>query len=202
MSTDNIADLFSQISLAGPPPPYEAAPSTPPDDTQPSTNSSSPGGTGYAVYVGRVPGVYAAWSDAQKQVKALPHNSYKAFPSLEVARRAYNAAVSRGLVSTGARRAADVRRVVERQQLILEDLPLCLAFLEDPTSKAMAVGSSSFYVVYTGLQPGVYLTYHECSYLTSGYKGARHCSFDSKDEAVEALTSELRAGKVFKLVLQ
>ncbi|KAI5887793.1 uncharacterized protein SCHCODRAFT_02705122 [Schizophyllum commune H4-8] len=202
MSTDNIATLFSQISLAEPPPPYDADPPTPPNVAQPSATASSPGGTGYAVYVGRVPGVYAAWRDAQNQVKALPHNSYKAFSSLEAAQRAYNAAVSRGLVSTGAQRAADIRRVVERQQLILEDLPLCLAFLEDSTSKAMAVGSSSFYVVYTGLQPGVYLTYHECSYLTSGYKGARHCSFNTKDEAVEALKSELRAGKVFKLVLQ
>ncbi|KAL1685293.1 hypothetical protein GGG16DRAFT_119013 [Schizophyllum commune] len=194
MTADDIATLLSQVSLASSPPPYEATPS--------DISSSSPGGTAYAVYVGRQPGVYTTWPECLRQVKATSHNSYKAFDSLVLARRAYSAAAERGLVSTSEARAADTRRVIERQQMVLEDLPLCLAFLEDPTSKAMAVGSSRFYVVYTGLQPGVYLTYHECSYLTSGYKGARHCSFYTKEEAVDALKRELVARKVYKLVLQ
>lgn len=88
----------------------------------------------------------------------MPHNSYKAFSSLAAAERAFSAAVQRGLVSTAEVRAADIRRVVERQRLDPSDLPLCLAFIDDPTSKAMAEGSSRFYVVYVGLQPGVYLT--------------------------------------------
>ncbi|KAL1658564.1 hypothetical protein GGF50DRAFT_120745 [Schizophyllum commune] len=205
MSADELADYFSRLEVemvlarartraraaASSAPAYTSRPSTP-----------TVGSTAYTVYVGLEPGVYTTLPACLRQVEAVPHNSYKSFSSFSAAQRAFSAAAERGLVSTAAERAADIRRVVERQCMDLADLPLCLAFVDDPTSKAMVEGSHRFYVVYSGLQPGVYLTYHECTYLTSGYKGARHRSFVTEEEAVESMKEELRSGRVYKFVLQ
>ena len=91
-------------------------------------------------------------------MNGVTHNSHKRYDSFAAAEIAFAAAQDRGLVCTGQARAADIRRVIERQKLTPLDLPLCVHFLDDPTSKAMAQGRSKWYVVYAGIQPGVYLT--------------------------------------------
>jgi len=44
-----------------------------------------------------------------------------------------------------------------------------------------------FYVVWTGLQTGVFETWDECKKATAGYIGAQFKSFPDKDQAVKAL---------------
>ncbi|TRM56405.1 hypothetical protein BD626DRAFT_575731 [Schizophyllum amplum] len=198
MTADDITALLSQLSLPSTPP------STPTPAPIPSslTVSLSPSKTTYVVFVGHRPGVYNSWSECLAQTKGAPHNSYKGYASFAAAERAYSAAKARGLVCTAEMRAANVRRVIRRQLLTLEDLPLCTHFLEDATSKAMASDMSRYYVVYAGIQPGVYLTFHECSFLTSGYKGSVHRSFDTREAATQSLERAFAERKVVKFVLQ
>ncbi|TRM61979.1 hypothetical protein BD626DRAFT_548777 [Schizophyllum amplum] len=201
MTADDISSLLSQLSLASPQPDAQRSAGTGnPSPLRVASHGAS--GPAYVVFVGQQPGVYRSWAECRAQVKGVPHNSYKAYPCFAAAERAYSAAQTRGLVSTAERRAADIRRVVQRQRMESQDLPLCTHFLEDPTSKAMAPEPSRWYVVYAGLQPGVYLTFHECSFLTSGYTGASHESFESLDTALEAMERGLATGKVVKFILQ
>ncbi|TRM56336.1 hypothetical protein BD626DRAFT_575798 [Schizophyllum amplum] len=197
MTADEITSLLSQLSLPAQPERGQAL----------SAPISSPvhlcqcNGPVYVVFVGRRPGVYGSWAQCCAQVKGVPHNSHKSYPCFAAAERAFSAAQARGLVCTAERRAADIRRVIQRQRMELQDLPLCTHFLEDPTSKAMAPNASRWYVVYAGLQPGVYLTFHECSFLTSGYAGASHESFDSRDSALAAMERALATGRAVKFIL-
>ncbi|KAI4517220.1 hypothetical protein K525DRAFT_290029 [Schizophyllum commune Loenen D] len=205
MATDDIADLLSQLSL----PSYSElapehdSPAYADESTLQRRPTPPPTGVAYVVFVGLETGVYPLWSDCEKQIKGVPHNSHKQYPCFAAAEKAYIAAKSRGLVCTAEERAADVRRrIVERQRLRPQDLPLCLHFLEDATSKAMAPNPSRWYVVIAGLQPGVYLTFHECSYLTSGYGGAVHQSFYTRDAAVREMERALAAGQAIKFILE
>ncbi|TRM60872.1 hypothetical protein BD626DRAFT_406718 [Schizophyllum amplum] len=197
MAADDITALLSQLTLpsypSSPADTLRAAPHT-------SPSRSSRAGAAYVVFVGRRPGTYTTWADCLAQVKGASHNSYKSYPTLAAAEHAFSAAADRALVCTSQEREAAVGQRFRREQLKVEDLALCLHFLEDATSKAMALGSSRYYVVYVGLQPGVYLTFHECSFLTSGYKGALHEGFDARDDAIGAMESALATGKVVKLV--
>ncbi|KAL1671326.1 hypothetical protein EV122DRAFT_226763 [Schizophyllum commune] len=202
MTADELTTMLDQLSLASPPPAPPVVKQellTPPASPQPPTSKSR---TSYVVFVGRRPGVYVSWEACQSQVTGASHNSHKSYTSFAAAQRAFSAAEDRGLVCTADQRASDVGRPFVRQRLWPEDLPLCTHFLDDPTSKAMAFGSTTkrWYVVYAGLQPGVYLTYHECSYLTSGYPGSRHASFETREAAIASLEGALAEGKAIKFV--
>ncbi|TRM61684.1 hypothetical protein BD626DRAFT_548868 [Schizophyllum amplum] len=200
MAADEITALLSRLSLPSLP---ERAPDTRARTLQDGQHPRvDAGGPAYAVFVGREPGVYVSWAECLVQVKGVAHNSYKVYSNFAGAERAYTAAEARGLTCTAEERASDIRRVILHQRMEPQDLALCLHFLDDPTSKAMAYGASRWYVVYAGLQPGVYLTYHECSFSTSGYPGAKHESFDSLDGAIGAMERALASGRAVKFVVQ
>lgn len=48
---------------------------------------------------------------------------------------------------------------------------------------------SKYYVVWHGVQPGVYSTWNECEQQVKGFDGAIYKSFDSEEEAQEAYAS-------------
>ena len=52
----------------------------------------------------------------------------------------------------------------------------------------MAKGKK-FYVVWSGLNPGIYLSWDACQAQIKGVKGAVYKSFDSKEEAERAYAS-------------
>ena len=54
----------------------------------------------YSVFVGREPGVYETWKEAEAQVKGYSGNRYKGFPSLLEARRAYRCFLKEAKVVT------------------------------------------------------------------------------------------------------
>ncbi len=43
----------------------------------------------YVIWIGRQPGIYTTWSEAERQVKGFPNAKYKSFPSQETATQAY-----------------------------------------------------------------------------------------------------------------
>ena len=46
-----------------------------------------------------------------------------------------------------------------------------------------------FYVVWIGVEPGIYNSWADCSLQINGYKGAQYKSFDTLKEATEAYNS-------------
>ena len=51
------------------------------------------------------------------------------------------------------------------------------------------MAKQKFYVVWNGLTPGIYTSWGECLLQTKGYEGAKYKSFDTKEEAEQALVS-------------
>jgi len=49
------------------------------------------------------------------------------------------------------------------------------------------MAKSKFYVVWKGVQPGIYDTWTDCRLQVQGYEGAIYKSFDSREEAVLAM---------------
>lgn len=49
------------------------------------------------------------------------------------------------------------------------------------------MAKEKFYVVWQGVRPGVYASWNECRAQVSGYENARYKSFDTREEAEEAL---------------
>lgn len=51
------------------------------------------------------------------------------------------------------------------------------------------MGKKKFYVVWKGVEPGVYDSWTDCQLQIKGYKGALYKSFDSREEAEKALVT-------------
>lgn len=49
------------------------------------------------------------------------------------------------------------------------------------------MAKNKFYVVWNGVNPGVYDNWTDCKLQVEGYEGAKYKSFDTREEAVEAL---------------
>ena len=48
------------------------------------------------------------------------------------------------------------------------------------------MGKKKFYVVWKGVEPGVYDSWTDCQLQIKGYKGALYKSFDTREEAEKA----------------
>ena len=53
----------------------------------------------------------------------------------------------------------------------------------------MASSDNKYYVVWIGLNPGIYNTWEECKNQVEGWKGAVYKGFKTKEQAEEALMS-------------
>ncbi|KAL1658262.1 hypothetical protein GGF50DRAFT_13863, partial [Schizophyllum commune] len=157
----------------------------------------------WAVYVGRETGVFTSWCACKAQVLGVPHSSCKGYLSRDAAESAYSAARASGLTFACGLGTITVHPVLARMRLTLEDLPICLAFVDDETSLKMANSERrpTWYVVYCGTQPGIYLTNHEVLLATTGMSGARHSRYRTREEAERAFKEGLRRGRVFKFIL-
>ena len=45
------------------------------------------------------------------------------------------------------------------------------------------MAKQKYYVVWDGLNPGIYSSWHDCLSQVKGYEGAKYKSFDSQEEA-------------------
>ena len=46
-----------------------------------------------------------------------------------------------------------------------------------------------YYVVWAGVNPGIYTSWTDCQLQTKGYEGAKYKSFESREEAEKAFAS-------------
>lgn len=51
------------------------------------------------------------------------------------------------------------------------------------------MGKPKFYVVWDGVTPGIYTSWNDCQLQIKGYDGAKYKSFDTREEAEQALAS-------------
>ena len=54
------------------------------------------------------------------------------------------------------------------------------------------MSGKKWYVVWKGIEPGVYDTWSECKQQTEGFENARYKSFESQNQAIEAYRSDYR----------
>ncbi|TRM63044.1 hypothetical protein BD626DRAFT_368110, partial [Schizophyllum amplum] len=154
----------------------------------------------YVVFIGRVAGVYTTWPECKAQVNGVKHNSYQGYPSVSEARAAFDVARRRGLTFSCSNATATVGRQISQTPMSSADLALGLAFLDDDASVAIAPHGHLWYVVFKGVQPGVYRTYNEVVLGTTGLAGAEHGSYRSREDAIAAFKVALGEGKVWRLM--
>ena len=51
------------------------------------------------------------------------------------------------------------------------------------------MGKEKFYVVWAGVNPGIYISWTDCQLQTKGYEGAKYKSFETREEAEKAFAS-------------
>ena len=51
----------------------------------------------------------------------------------------------------------------------------------------MAKKKNKYYVVWKGVQPGIYTQWNDCKAQVDGFAGAKYKAFDTESEAEEAL---------------
>ena len=54
------------------------------------------------------------------------------------------------------------------------------------------MAKGKFYVVWKGIEPGIYKTWEECKQQIDGFEGARYKSFETQIQAIEAYRSDSR----------
>ncbi|KAF8892747.1 hypothetical protein CPB85DRAFT_1257650 [Mucidula mucida] len=124
----------------------------------------------FVVFIGRVPGVYRTWPETESQVSGETCSLYLSYLTLEFARAAYAYAQAREWVHTSAAMAP---RAFQRVTLLH---PPLLEHLEsNPT--AAGVAAARWYVVYAGIQPGIYRTFVESGMNWISVPGAAQESF-------------------------
>ena len=53
------------------------------------------------------------------------------------------------------------------------------------------MSKEKFYVVWSGVNPGIYTSWTDCQLQTKGYEGAKYKSFETREEAKKAFESSL-----------
>ena len=98
--------------------------------------------------------------ECQAQVSNVPHSSFKGYTTKRAADMAFAAAQARGLTFACGYGSIATTQIIACIPLTIDDLPICLAFLDDETSLAMAEAEPdhAWYVVFRGTQPGIYRT--------------------------------------------
>ncbi|KAJ7437059.1 hypothetical protein B0H11DRAFT_2255622 [Mycena galericulata] len=165
-----------------------------------SNNNKQTGGKrcGYAVFVGTQIGTFARWEDARAYVDGVGGSIHQGYPSLDRAKAAFEYARQRSwtrvipAVSPSIDRPAPVPAAIPR-------LPTPVGIVEDspnPLHAGESPGAGLWYVVYSGITPGVYQSSLECMLNTVGIPNAVHDSWRNKETAVERYEQALADGRV------
>ncbi|KAJ7672460.1 hypothetical protein DFH06DRAFT_1319877 [Mycena polygramma] len=152
----------------------------------------------YAVFYGRIPGVYDTWAEARLQVDGASGNLHQGYPSRPSADAAFEYAAARGWV--GVCTAGGLSRGARHPTAPIPALPQPVAPVDIPNPLHTGDGGAAspgrrWYVVYVGICPGVYQSSLECGLNVCGLPNAVHDSWDSRAEAVARYRKVLEAGR-------
>ncbi|KAJ7027626.1 hypothetical protein C8F04DRAFT_1266869 [Mycena alexandri] len=132
---------------------------------EPKKKSSKKRG-GYAVFFGRQIGAFPLWDDVQPLVIGVRCSLFQGYPTLAQAQAAFDYAAHRAWCHSKSPHPS-------------LDSP-------SPLHPDNTNSDGRWYVVYSGVTPGVYSSYLECALNTLGLSGAVHDSFGEKSLAVAA----------------
>ncbi|KAJ7770730.1 hypothetical protein B0H16DRAFT_1715384 [Mycena metata] len=138
---------------------------------------------GYAVFYGVAPGAYATWAEVLPLVNGISNSLYQGYASLPAARAAFDYAVQRSWtrVCGAPNRPPPATAAIPR-------LPQPVGLLDGPNplhgGDGAAQRGNRWYVVYSGITPGVYQSSLECSLNTLGLSCPVFDSWDSKAVAI------------------
>ncbi|KAJ7601291.1 hypothetical protein DFH06DRAFT_1353508 [Mycena polygramma] len=153
----------------------------------------------YAVFYGRIPGVYNTWEKARQQVDGASGSLFQGYPSTDDADAAYAYARARSWVRIcGSRRRGPPARQSTAPIPVLPQ-PVALVDTPNPLHTGDAGAASPgrrWYVVYRGVTPGVYQSSLECGLNTCGISNAAHDSWGSRDVAIAKYQNALTEGRV------
>ncbi|KAJ7035428.1 hypothetical protein C8F04DRAFT_1258980 [Mycena alexandri] len=139
----------------------------------------------YTVFYGRQPGVFKHWfgvGGAQVQVTGVPSAVHQGYATVAEAEAAFNYALERSWVAVRGSRPPSPS---ELPQTAIPTLPLpqdLTVSIHNPLHGA-SPSTPKWYIVYTGISPGIYASYLECALNTLGLSSARYDSADSREEA-------------------
>ncbi|KAJ7115646.1 hypothetical protein C8R43DRAFT_1138101 [Mycena crocata] len=110
---------------------------------------------GFAIFHGVLPGVRERWNETKPLVIGVPGSLFQGYPTLKLARGAFEYARERGWTRTCMpNNPATSRGVVTST---LTSLPVPIGLLESPNPlHAGAANDGRWYIVYCGITPGVY----------------------------------------------
>ncbi|KAJ6455533.1 hypothetical protein C8R47DRAFT_1082755 [Mycena vitilis] len=151
----------------------------------------------YVVFFGRVPGVYKTWAEARIQVDGARGNIHQSYPSEDTAHAAFQYAQERGWVRVCTSRPPSPSLV----PIPIPSLPEPVGLLDTPNplhtgSNGPASPGGRWYVVYTGVSPGVYQSSLECTLNICGIPSAVHDSWECRDLAIAKYQHALGARRV------
>ncbi|KAJ7662249.1 hypothetical protein DFH06DRAFT_1325563 [Mycena polygramma] len=134
----------------------------------------------YAVFYGRIPGVYKTWAEARQQVDGVSGSLFQG---------------TRPQTTPTPR--SPTRRHIHGCESAAHD-PVALEDTPNPLHTGGGAASSGrrWYVVYCGITPGVYQSSLECGLNTSGLSCATHDSWGSRTLAIAKYQNAVKTGRV------
>ncbi|KAJ6523683.1 hypothetical protein DFH09DRAFT_1329921 [Mycena vulgaris] len=153
----------------------------------------------YAVFYGRVPGVYSDWSIVEPLVRGVSCALYQGYQSVPAAQAAFDYAHAR--LWTRVCNSRPGSPAAMSQPTAIPQLPNPTGYTEarNPLHGHDNAGASldtKWYVVYAGISPGVYQSSLECSLNTVGLRGAVFDSVQGKCHAIHRYQSALARSEI------
>ncbi|KAJ7839126.1 hypothetical protein B0H14DRAFT_3458893 [Mycena olivaceomarginata] len=156
--------------------------------------SHRPKAKAYTIFRGKVTGVFNSWREVEVATSGVRFALHKGYATRIQAEAAYELAIANGWTCSMATwtpspiSSAQAPRppVLDRSALTLEsESALGRSGVDDP-----------WYVVYAGVNPGVFPTYVECALNVLGIEGSLHEKLPSYAEARQKFARAQRRGEV------
>ncbi|KAJ7820350.1 hypothetical protein B0H14DRAFT_3472424 [Mycena olivaceomarginata] len=138
----------------------------------------------YAVFCGRMCGVFNTWEDTEPLVTGVRNNIFRGYPTVTQARAAFAYAEARSWTRVCD---ADVTPIPTLPQ------PLLAGDIDNPLHVSETL-DDRWYIVYRGICPGVYHTHLECQLNALGVPAALHESVVGKAAAFSKYAAAVRRG--------
>ncbi|KAJ7173538.1 hypothetical protein C8R46DRAFT_1215470 [Mycena filopes] len=150
---------------------------------------------GYAVFVGGIPGAYRQWAAVEPLVNGVSGTVYQGYSMFDGAVAAFEYAVEHSWTRVAGPFATEFTPPAAIPRL---PTPIAATIMGTSHNPLHDVGArhESWYIVYSGITPGVYQSYLECSLNTVGLRGAVHDSCTTRALADERYERALLAGRV------
>ncbi|KAJ6450234.1 hypothetical protein C8R47DRAFT_1230346 [Mycena vitilis] len=143
----------------------------------------------YAVFVGTVPGAYNSWSEVHPLITGVSGAIQQGYSGPEEALAAYEYARIRGWTRVAFPSSPPIVAMPPR---LLTRLPTPISPDDEANPLHDPRNGGLWYIVYAGIEPGVYQSYLECALNTLSIPGSRHDSCSDRDTAFRDFETAVR----------